>query len=53
MLNMKYGESLDDYFAHTLVIINQLHISKVKIDDVDISSKVFRSMTPKFNYMVC
>lgn len=53
MLNMKEGESVNDYFAHNLTIVNKLWINMEKMDDVKIIKKILRSMRPKFNYMVC
>lgn len=53
MLNMKEGESVNDYFAHNLTIVNKLWINMEKMDDVEVIEKILRSMRPKFNYMVC
>ncbi|KAK7259271.1 hypothetical protein RIF29_24873 [Crotalaria pallida] len=53
MLSMKEGESVNEYFARTLTIVNKLRISKAKIDEVAVIEKILRSMTPKFNYVVC
>ncbi|KAK4423090.1 hypothetical protein Salat_1891600 [Sesamum alatum] len=53
VLSMTEGESVNDYFARTLTIFNKLRLNKVKIEDVDVIEKILRSMTPKFNYVVC
>lgn len=50
---MKDGESVNDYFACALAIVNKLQVNKAKIDDVNIVEKILRSMTPRFNYVVC
>ncbi|KAL4386156.1 hypothetical protein GQ457_09G030990 [Hibiscus cannabinus] len=53
VLCMTEGESVNDYFARTLTIVNKLRLNKAKIEDVDVVEKILRSMTPKFNYVVC
>ncbi|GKA00598.1 retrovirus-related pol polyprotein from transposon TNT 1-94, partial [Tanacetum coccineum] len=53
MLGMHDGESVNEYFARTLTIVNKLRVCKAKIEDVDVIEKILRSMTPKFNYVVC
>jgi len=53
MLSMKEGEFVNENFARTLTIVNKLRVNKAKMDDVDVIEKILRSMTPKFNYMVC
>ncbi|KAL4347286.1 hypothetical protein GQ457_17G012080 [Hibiscus cannabinus] len=50
---MTDGESVKDYFARTLTIVNKLRLNKVNIEDVDVVKKILQSMTPKFNYVVC
>nr|DAD32269.1 TPA_asm: hypothetical protein HUJ06_011120 [Nelumbo nucifera] len=52
MLNMKVGESVNEYFARTLAIVNKLRANKGKIDDVAVIEKILRSMTSKFDYVV-
>ncbi|XP_044468560.1 uncharacterized protein LOC123198052 [Mangifera indica] len=53
MLNMKEGESVNQYFTRTPTIVNQLRITKAKMDDVAVIEKILRSMTSKFAYVVC
>ncbi|KAL4296042.1 hypothetical protein GQ457_12G032770 [Hibiscus cannabinus] len=53
VLCMTEGESVNDYFARTLTIVNKLRLNKAKIEDVDVVEKILRSMTPKFSYVVC
>ena len=53
VLHMKTGESVDDYFGRTLIIANKMRIHGEKMDDVVIVEKILRSMTPKYDYVVC
>ncbi|KAA8546287.1 hypothetical protein F0562_002974 [Nyssa sinensis] len=53
MLNIKVGESVNEYFGHTLVVVNKLRANKGMMDDVTVIEKILISMTPKFNYVVC
>ncbi|XP_044505674.1 uncharacterized protein LOC123225641 [Mangifera indica] len=53
MLSMKEGESVNEYFACTLTIVNQLRVTKAKMDDVVVIKKILRSMSSKFVYVVC
>ncbi|KAI9201314.1 hypothetical protein LWI28_021464 [Acer negundo] len=47
------GESVNKYFARTLAVVNKLRVNKGMIDDVVVIKKILRSMTPKFDYVVC
>jgi RNase H-fold protein (predicted Holliday junction resolvase) len=53
MLQMKVGESVNEYFARTLTIANKKRIHGEKMDDVAVIENILRSMTPKFDYVVC
>jgi hypothetical protein len=53
VLHMKMGESVNDYFARTLTIINKMRIHGEYMNDVVVIEKILRSMTPKFDYVVC
>ncbi|RVX23984.1 Retrovirus-related Pol polyprotein from transposon TNT 1-94 [Vitis vinifera] len=53
MLNMKVGESVNEYFARTLTIANKMRVHGEKMEDVVVIENILRSMTPKFNYVVC
>ncbi|KAA8530382.1 hypothetical protein F0562_005091 [Nyssa sinensis] len=53
MLHMKGGESVNEYFGRTLIIANKMRIHGEKIEDVIIIEKILRSMTPKYDYVVC
>lgn len=52
MLNMKEGESVNDYFARTLAFVNKMRIHGKKMEDVTVIDKILRSMNPKFSYVV-
>ncbi|GKC50756.1 retrovirus-related pol polyprotein from transposon TNT 1-94 [Tanacetum coccineum] len=36
MLSMHDGESVNEYFARTLTVVNKLRVNKAKIEDVDL-----------------
>ncbi|XP_022854743.1 uncharacterized protein LOC111376047 [Olea europaea var. sylvestris] len=50
---MKSGESVTDYFPRIMTIANKMRIHGDKTEDVTIVEKLLRSMTPKFNFVVC
>ncbi|KAH0659851.1 hypothetical protein KY289_028599 [Solanum tuberosum] len=52
-LKMKMGESISDYFSRTMAIANNMWIHGEKMEDVTIIEKILRSMTSKFNNVVC
>ncbi|XP_010268935.1 PREDICTED: uncharacterized protein LOC104605744 [Nelumbo nucifera] len=52
-LRMKSGELVTNYFSRTMAIINKMWIHGNKTEDVTIVEKILRSMTPKFNFVVC
>ncbi|GKV51828.1 hypothetical protein SLEP1_g58452 [Rubroshorea leprosula] len=53
VLQMQIGESVDDYFARMMAIANKMRIHGENLEDVAIVEKILRSMTTKFNYVVC
>ena len=50
---MKEGESVDDYFARTLTIANKMKANGERMTHVVIIENILRSMTSRFNYVVC
>ncbi|XP_027915726.1 uncharacterized protein LOC114175156 [Vigna unguiculata] len=44
---------VNDYFARTLTIANRMKANGENKGDTEIVEKILRSMTPKFNYVVC
>ncbi|XP_050379447.1 uncharacterized protein LOC126796753 [Argentina anserina] len=53
LLGMKEGEKVDDYFARTLTVVNKMKAHDEKMEDLMIIEKILRSMTAKFDYVVC
>ncbi|XP_059654574.1 uncharacterized protein LOC132301327 [Cornus florida] len=53
MFRMKSGESVVDYFSRMMAIVNKMRIHGDKMEDVTVIEKILRSLTPKFNYVVC
>ncbi|KAE8656273.1 hypothetical protein F3Y22_tig00117005pilonHSYRG00292 [Hibiscus syriacus] len=52
-LQMKDGESVTSYCAKTMEISNKMRFHGEKMEDVTILEKILRSLTPKFDYVVC
>ena len=50
---MKLGESVIDYLSRTMKITNEMQIHGEKMANVAIIEKILRSMTLKFNFVVC
>jgi RNase H-fold protein (predicted Holliday junction resolvase) len=50
---MKEGEKVNEYFARTLIIANKMKTHGEKMEQSVIIEKILRSMTFKFNYVVC
>ncbi|XP_073049032.1 uncharacterized protein [Primulina eburnea] len=53
IIHMKTGESVNEYFARTLAIANKMKANGENKGDVAVVEKILRSMTPKFDYVVC
>ncbi|GMI66249.1 hypothetical protein HRI_000294200 [Hibiscus trionum] len=53
MLHMKEGECVNEYVARVLVITNKMKANGEDLRDFSIVEKILRSMTSKFNYVVC
>lgn len=52
ILHMKAEESVNEYFARTLTIVNKMKANDENKGDVAVVEKILRSMTPKFAYIV-
>lgn len=52
-LEMKVGETITDYFARVMSVANKMRVYGEAITDVTICEKILRSLTEKFNYIVC
>ncbi|MCI03820.1 retrovirus-related Pol polyprotein from transposon TNT 1-94, partial [Trifolium medium] len=53
ILRMKEDESVNDYFGRTLSIVNKMKIQGEVMEQRTVVEKILRSMTSKFNYVVC
>lgn len=53
MLRMKSGEPVSEFFSRTKEIINKMRVHGDKVEEVTVIKKILRSMTPKFNFVVC
>jgi hypothetical protein len=47
------GESVNDYFARMLTNANNMSSHGERKEETVIVEKILRSMTSRFNYMVC
>ncbi|XP_052724868.1 uncharacterized protein LOC108347250 isoform X1 [Vigna angularis] len=53
LLGMKEGEKVDSYLGRTLGVVNKMKSNGEVIDSSMVVSKILRSLTSKFNYVVC
>lgn len=53
LLGMKEEESVMEYFARTLTIVNKMKTHGEQVSETTVVEKILRSMTTKFNYVVC
>lgn len=53
VLQMKEGEKVDEYFSRTLAIANKMKIHGEKVEQITIIEKILRSLTSRFDYVVC
>ncbi|KAJ1418517.1 gag-polypeptide of LTR copia-type [Sesbania bispinosa] len=53
ILQMKNGESINDYFARTLTIANKMRMYGERVSDLNVIEKILRSMTSRYDYIVC
>jgi len=52
-LEMKLGESVNDYFERVMETANEMRIYGEDMNDVKIVEKILRSLTDNFNFVVC
>ncbi|XP_028067420.1 uncharacterized protein LOC114270171 [Camellia sinensis] len=52
-LEMKIGEKVCDYFSRVMSVANKMRVHGERMVDVTIVEKILRSLTDKFNYIVC
>nr|KYP40104.1 hypothetical protein KK1_038559 [Cajanus cajan] len=53
LLTMKDAETIDQYLERTLSTVNKMKSNGEVMDSSTVVSKILRSLTPKFNYVVC
>ncbi len=53
ILEMKQGETITEYFAKVMSVANKMRTYGEQLKDVTIVEKILRSLTDKFNYIVC
>uniref|UniRef100_A0A251SKN6 Putative zinc finger, CCHC-type n=1 Tax=Helianthus annuus TaxID=4232 RepID=A0A251SKN6_HELAN len=51
-LNMKEGESIEEYFNRTITIVNQLRMNEDNISEQHVVEKILRSLTRNFESVV-
>nr|XP_028952624.1 uncharacterized protein LOC114822440 [Malus domestica] len=51
-LQMKNGESVNEYIGKAMSMANKMRIHGHKIEDNEVVEKILRSMAPKFDYVV-
>ena len=52
-LEMKSGEGVSDYFSRVMSVANKMRVHGKQMRDVTIVEKILRSLSDKFNYIVC
>lgn len=53
ILTMKEGDTVNEYISRTLAIVNRMTAHGERLEQTVIVEKVLRSMTSRFNYVVC
>ncbi|KAG7534720.1 GAG-pre-integrase domain [Arabidopsis thaliana x Arabidopsis arenosa] len=53
LLVMKEGEKVDSFLGRTLAVVNKMKSNGEIMEQSTIVSKILRSLTSKFNYVVC
>ena len=52
-LEMRSGEGVTEYFSRVMTVANKMRIYGEDMQDVKVVEKILRSLTEKFNYIVC
>jgi hypothetical protein len=52
-LEMKVGEGVFEYFSRVLTVANKMRTYGKQMTDVTVVEKILRSLSEKFNYIVC
>lgn len=53
ILEMKTGESVNDYFSRVMLVANNMKTAGEVMKDAKIVEKILRTLTERFNYIVC
>jgi len=53
LLAMKEGEKVDSFLGRTLSVVNKMKSNGENMEQSTVVSKILRSLTSKFNYVVC
>ena len=53
LLAMKEGEKVDSFLGRTLTVVNKMKSNGETMEQSTVVSKILRSLTAKFNYVVC
>ncbi|XP_038896697.1 uncharacterized protein LOC120084959 [Benincasa hispida] len=53
ILEMKSCEEVTEYFSRVMTVANKMRIYGEDMQDVKVVEKILRSLTEKFNYIVC
>ncbi|XP_024924134.3 uncharacterized protein LOC112489589 [Ziziphus jujuba] len=52
-LKMRSGEGVTEYFSRVMIMANKMRIYGEDMQDVKVVEKILRSLTERFNYVVC
>jgi hypothetical protein len=52
-LEMRSGEEVTEYFSRVMTVANKMRIYGEDMQDVKVVENILRSLTEKFNYVVC
>nr|GMD82326.1 Retrovirus-related Pol polyprotein from transposon TNT 1-94 [Ipomoea batatas] len=52
-LRMKEGEKASEFISRVMALVSKLQSNGDQIDEAAIVEKILRSMTPKYNFVVC
>ena len=53
ILEMKFGECVNDYFSRVMMIINDMRNAGEEMEDAKVVEKILRALSEKYNYIVC
>ena len=53
ILEMKAGEGVSEYFSRVLSVANKMRTHGEQMQDITVVEKILRSLSEKFNYVVC